>query len=325
MPPELAAIVAELDKARAEVAAYANEVQDSTDGQELPATLYHFTDVNGLRGIVGDRTLHASLATTMNDTMEMRYVADRVDKGLSSGEFTLAALPHLDVLQFLRGLRQVDGLSQEQKHYVTSFCGGKDHALHWLHYGRAGTGVALGFDAQALLTLQQVTLRRVSYKRERLDEALRGMFQKCDMFYARCLELLPDKTYSAEICCAALAAFVGMLGSKFKHPSFETENEWRLILPEGNAVSEQDPEDEPEPSRYSTSFKTTASGRLVPFKTIEFTNELHFKGRFPLTSIVLGASCAVKRDDPALRVLLEGDRETFGGVDITESDVPVRP
>jgi hypothetical protein len=35
--------------------------------------------------------------------------------------------------------------------YVISFCSRTDRSVHWLHYGRQGTGFALGFDVSRLI------------------------------------------------------------------------------------------------------------------------------------------------------------------------------
>lgn len=38
----------------------------------------------------------------------------------------------------------------EFRPYVISLCAHVESALHWLHYGRSGTGVAIGFDGAAI-------------------------------------------------------------------------------------------------------------------------------------------------------------------------------
>ena len=48
---------------------------------------------------------------------------------------------------------RIEGLTDDTRAYVASMaphCGGTEEAPHWLHYGRSGTGVAIGFETAAL-------------------------------------------------------------------------------------------------------------------------------------------------------------------------------
>lgn len=314
---------------------YVKSVLDGWNLERLPGTLHHFTDVGGLMGIVQERTLHASLATTMNDSTEITHAVNRVMSMLDTPNSSPKGLSVNFVKECLAGKRRVGRLPTEQKHYVVSFCGGIEHALHWLHYGRSGTGMALGFDSGELMRVAQFKLRPVIYDPAQQDEILRGLVQRFDDFYLKHVDFYVKHasadaaTKLNEMCSYTLSAFVGQVASMFKHQSFSSEDEWRLVLPEGDPMDEVDegPDDPnpPEASLYQTRFKTNAAGRLAPYKVVEFKNEKHFKGRFPLTSIVFGASAPMKCDDQAVRVLMQGDRDTFGRVEISVSDVPVRP
>jgi hypothetical protein len=66
-----------------------NEVQESLDAiprrGPLPPTLYHFTDCEGLIGILSQKVIRASLATSLSDASETRYAISRVRSHMHSG------------------------------------------------------------------------------------------------------------------------------------------------------------------------------------------------------------------------------------------------
>lgn len=107
-----------------------------------PDHLFHFTDSAGLVGILQNRSLRASLAPSLNDPSEVRYglacARDYIDgyTGPVDPSFVRSVSPLLE-------LANVPAKYQIELHaYVISFCARVDRALHWLHYGRSGTGVA---------------------------------------------------------------------------------------------------------------------------------------------------------------------------------------
>ena len=155
------------------------QAASSTDPR--PERLYHFTDCAGLIGIFEKRTIWASLATSLNDPSEVRYGLDLAcdlfqRRIVTATNFSLEGIDKL-----------VAARADESRAYIVSFCGNLNLAGQWLHYGRAGSGVAVGFYPERL-TQPPYDLFRIVYRQEAQVEAIRTIVRTID----ECLgELLP--------------------------------------------------------------------------------------------------------------------------------------
>jgi hypothetical protein len=277
-----------------------------------PERLYHFTDCVGLIGILSAKKLWASLATTLNDPSEMTYAIERARHLLKSGgiaaepRFLTATELALDLNYTRRAIKIV------WRVYVVSFCGEPDSALHWFHYGRSGTGVAVGFRSNNL-EVPGFDLFPVIYDHKEQDALLRRLLEKAWQHTAAALTQLPTQHHDAVILGAGeLAANnVWLVAPRLKAPVFSPEHEWRLLtyepkglqMPPGTGVV------------MDTLFRS-ASGRVIPYKRIDYSP-------LPVTDIVLGASAAMDPADDALDILLT---EGLGAaVPVSRSSVPIRP
>jgi hypothetical protein len=117
---------------------------------------------------------------------------------------------------------------------------------------------------------------------------------------------LPERAVAADLA----ADHLWMASPKLKHPSFEAEEEWRLIAYElrgPGAPHGKGPAGE-------THFRASA-GRVIPFKELSFET-------LPAFELVLGSSCPMGPDDLGVLVLME---ERLGArLTVSVSDVPVR-
>ena len=60
-------------------------IAERANPADRPKTLYHFTDIPGLLGIITDESLWASLATSLNDATEVVYAAGRTSRLCDDG------------------------------------------------------------------------------------------------------------------------------------------------------------------------------------------------------------------------------------------------
>ena len=128
----------------------------------IPPALFHFTDCDGLIGILRTKTLRASLATSLNDASETRYAIERLRSCIVTGSSPNKYLQSDVLRDFLDG-RKLSGVpARDSRAYVVSFCATRE-AIHWLHYGRSGTGVALKFDGHALREVEHFKLCPIIY------------------------------------------------------------------------------------------------------------------------------------------------------------------
>ena len=136
-----------------------------------PDHLFHFTDCAGLIGILRTKTLWASLATSSNDRSEMRYVRDLLHELITSKEIDTKTL----------SLKSLDVALDRQRWrvYVVSLCRRPDTALQWLHYGRSGAGVAIGFKTSHIERVP-FRLSQVLYDRARQVEWCKSIVAAVD-------------------------------------------------------------------------------------------------------------------------------------------------
>ena len=189
-----------------------------------------------------------------------------------------------------------------------------DTALHCLHYGRSGSGVAIGFNALAL-ERPPYELCPVLYDRDRQVEWIKAVIKNVDDALGPALELTnadEDRALLSQLAVDLLATNLWMVTPRLKSNAFPAEGEWRLItyVPRGTGVPiGHDPSGPSE-------FRATA-GRIVPYKRIVFDV-------LPIWEVVVGSSAPLQQDPAALRVLLEENVLDSDQIKISDSKVLVR-
>jgi hypothetical protein len=198
--------------------------------------------------------------------------------------------------------------------FVCSFCEAKE-AAHWLHYGRAGTGVAIGFDAISLYRVGQFILYEVRYRQDDQRELLRAIVDLVDGYAGQFLA----EPEALNLFAEATAMFVQLVAPWMKSPAFESEKEWRLISLQRIVAPETVPFvklmlpglPEPDPTRFRT-----ANNRVIPYVTIPLPPS-------GLTHIELGAASPMSENEQSLRILAQECLRY--PINITRSTVSVRP
>jgi hypothetical protein len=282
------------------------------DPSKRPSPLYHFTDCGGLVGILTGRTLWASLAAALNDPSEMQYAIERARFLLKSGSIDADPRFRFATLKALDPSDESRAIQIEWRVYVVSFCANAHSALHWLHYGRSGTGVAVGFDATRI-DAPGFELLPVIYEQTEQDVRLRALLEGAWQRTAEALESVPTDDHNAVILGAGeLAANnLWLAAPMMKDPAFQAENEWRLFTFEPKGLEF--------PPGIATPTEThfrSVSGRVVPYKKVQYSPP-------PITDLILGAAAPMEPGDMGIRILAE---ETLGtSISVTRSSVPVRP
>ncbi len=190
-----------------------------------PEHLFHYTDLDGVEGILSSKSLWMSKFTASNDISEITlaishfqsFVASRVSAlQEAEGEFLQEAAAQLD------GFRRTNIC-------VASFCEQPDLLSQWRSYGNDGRGIALGFDTRTLLDLAQrnsLRLWRCVY-----DQALHVRISN-DLVTM----LLESFRAARPATSAQRHALIGQFNATFllvapviKDHRFAEEQEWRLI------------------------------------------------------------------------------------------------
>ena len=169
--------------------------------------LYHYTDYLAFHGILKDRELRVNNVRNMNDAAELE--AERADEKLGK----------------LRELaNELNKKYFDYAAYAACFSTYRDDASQWERYANRGKGVCLGIDRSVLerMTGGAITLQKVYYQDDVDTHPL--------------VKKLYDLTMSEEIITEDNPALKAALAdcwrnsASFKHPSFSSEHEVRLVV-----------------------------------------------------------------------------------------------
>lgn len=255
--------------------------------------LYHYTDLNGLLGIIQHRKLWLTSAFNLNDHQEVIWAIRRIKSKI------LDLQPQLDgdLFDIFKDLMLGGKVTDP---YVCSLTSEVDLLSQWRAYGKDGTGVSIGIKLSALpniekpfLTQQErddyLYLAEVVYSQKEQDSMIDKMFApfiKVGLNIEERFELLTQ-----------FAQRLIQITPTFKNPAFREEAEWRIIyMPMlgrgGNKISEPN-------------FRISGS-KLIPYF------EYVLSGRAPndiFAEIMLGPKCETSPNDLSIFLAQHGLRD----------------
>jgi hypothetical protein len=195
-------------------------------------TLYHYTSFSGVLGIVGTRMLRASDIRYMNDSAEMRHTADLVRHEI--GRRLAAGDDHPRLLNQFQ-----DWISQRvisgHMLFGASFRANGNLLSQWRGYSVHGKGVSLGFAPEHIIgcaAAQGFQVGQCLYDPAQQRELITRLIDAIETIAAQqdeAGERRPGDPYQAVF--EAVEADILRLAALLKHPSFEEEQEWRIVSP----------------------------------------------------------------------------------------------
>jgi hypothetical protein len=200
-----------------------------SDEPAPPITLYHYSGVDGMRGIFGSKTLWASDWRYTSDTTEFsypRHVLAKVVERMSTTASSDAARWVLDVVAGAL-IRANSALPL----YVACLCADGDLESQWHAYAQRGTGFAVGFNRADLREagLQQgYSLGYLVYDVGKQEALLEERL-------AEAISLVPQYVNGADPSVDPRLLFglgITLALTDIKNPRFSEEREWRLMWPQ---------------------------------------------------------------------------------------------
>lgn len=198
-------------------------------------TLYHYTTLTGLLGIVDRGALWASDIRYMNDSAELKHTADLIRQEVQwrIGRGT----EHADLLsQFVDWVTH--RITNGHILFGASFRSHGNLLSQWRGYSLPGKGVSLGFSPEHILCCarrQQFQIGKCIYDSEKQKELIR---QIIDMVVSLGNESAIPPQFGgpipAGICneiFKKLETDLLRIAAILKHPTFREEEEWRLVSP----------------------------------------------------------------------------------------------
>jgi hypothetical protein len=197
---------------------------------DTPRELYHYTSLDGLVGIVRDRTIWATDARYLNDASELLYAATLIESVVVEA-FAEADARVKEALPSAPRPGFANPFEYLHKPYVACFCEAPDLLSQWRGYGEGTTRYSLGLEVGTAWTTgrdpMSPMLLQVVYDEDRQRALAREVVN-------RWLAILQDVLDSGHPPSPLpgmqeLQQALALHHLCFKHPAFKDEHEWRLV------------------------------------------------------------------------------------------------
>lgn len=265
-----------------------------TISETFPLIIYHYTNMNGILGMIATGKIWATHVSRLNDSSEyhhgIKVVIDCVRNAMP-----VSSKPLVD--KILSEFKRVET-------YVASYSTKHDLLSQWRSYSGGKVGYCLGLATDGIATVDDSTplLEPVIYKDSLAQQVISRMLTRVD-------EYLHNNQFG-EVEVGFLLGIVGStlvnLACTIKHHKFEEENEYRQFYQPG-ATSLQ----------LEKKFRNGRFG-LTPYVEVPFIEE----GRLPLKSITIGPCQDAELEMYAVKKLLE--KNSYANVEFLVSEVPLR-
>ena len=270
--------------------------------REPPGLLYHYTSLDGLKGVLESGSVWATDIAFLNDAAEVAHAngltAHAIEHALRKLEASSARNAHFaddDGWEetFYASIREAVVEPRSANVLVTSFSEYGDQLSQWRGYCPPAAGYALGFDGAALRDAFRASgmwFAPCIYDEEeqRLQVA---RLVETSILYA--LRWTPRTKLEEEMDIArAIRIFAhehAPLAAVLKHPRFSEECEWRAFS-------------SPSPSRLSMAYRTGRT-MLIPYSVIPLGQDV---ASMPLREIVIGPTTHPELAAAALKRMLAG-------------------
>ncbi len=252
-------------------------------------TLYHYTSFSGLLGIVNSKALWASDIRYMNDSAEMRHTAELIGAEIAVRRASGHPNPNL-LNQFLDWV--FHRFTNGHMLFAASFRSNGNLLSQWRGYSSMGKGVSIGFNAKHLLAcanLQSFQVGRCIYSTSEQEKLIRQVLDEVEILTNRRKESGHDSESYYDIF-EMIESDLLRIAAILKHPSFQEEEEWRIVSP---VLTEY--VNSPVLFREGTSM-------LVPY--VEFGLRVEQNSQMPVEHIFLGPTTNVELSMNSLTMFL---------------------
>lgn len=209
---------------------------DEFFSSRVDRTLYHYTGIGALLGLVQSGSIWASHAYYLNDSREILHACDVLRSVLSDGLEHFPTEEREFLGQFAKWLPSFE---RDPFHiYIFSLSEQRSLLSQWRSYTPHGKGVSLGFSVQTLNHILASTgfrIARCLYERPQHRHLMEVLREKMLVtFRQRAEQINVAKDHPSQKYFSFLEEFRGDLLqvlSVIKHSAFMEESEWRIISP----------------------------------------------------------------------------------------------
>lgn len=197
--------------------------------------LYHYTSFNGLLGIVTSGALWASDIRYMNDSAELRHTADLIRSEVSRRIRNGHPMPDL-LNQFLDWVTH--RITNGHMLFAASFRSNGNLLSQWRGYSKHGKGVSLGFDPDYIMQCaekQSFQIGRCIYSHEQQEQLISKVLDSVEVLSEE-YDINHTSTHTSynptyRSIFERMESDLLRIAAILKHPSFQEEEEWRIVSP----------------------------------------------------------------------------------------------
>lgn len=279
-------------------------------------TLFHYTSIQGLIGILADRKIWATNISHLNDKQELFQARNMFREAIQDLEKTIDHNPPCAILPpdykenpkitFLNGLNALLSLAQSLPIFVCSFSEEGDQLSQWRGYARNGYGFSIGFNYNKLenhAEQQKFILKKCIYKKKHQQKVINDFIESeilPTLANAEKIEPSPNKVMDIFEKILQLLPII-------KNEHFKEEKEWRLISSPFRTLKDR--------IRFRPG-KTV----IIPYCEFELAEN---KKEFAIKSITIGPTPNENESRLSLKTLLDKE-DASGKTKIYQSKIPYR-
>jgi hypothetical protein len=279
-------------------------------GRPPVSELWHYTDAEGLMGIVASGQLWCTQVACLNDSLEQRYFGDLVHAAVKARRANNTD-PDLAIL--LRVAEEfLDGQDfAAAGRFVACFSEIEDDLGQWRGYGGGQCGYSIGFRFDGILEalVRPSTFLLPMHYEDKGHQFLVGdVLRMAEQYFHQGVQRgLPDIERWAREFLAAFAMALDPLAAIIKHPKFSSEKEHRIVthLQPG------------EHTQLKFRQRRTLLARLLPIDLKVGTAKL-----LPLTRVYVGPGPTQRVSQVSVGDLLL--KHGYGSIPVELSKVPYR-
>ena len=271
-------------------------------------TLFHYTDLNGLRGILENRAIWCGHVSSLNDPAELHYGRELIKKILNE---YISKQESEEIRHFINAMIvQVEAFGQAMFHtFISCFCESNNLLSQWRSYAANGGGYSIGFefsnktkissDISNLGNISPLFLRKIIYNQSDQQDLISSYLDKAIDAVNRAIAKGIGEQYNdmpnyvpSVMAMQATNVLLDMIIS-FKNPVFESEQEWRLVRV---AMENHQPD--------KLNFREN-NNELIPYRQVYiFSQQDDNSIFFPLNSIRFGPALEPVRTKAAIELFL---------------------
>jgi len=274
----------------------------SSFSRESFSRQYHYTDANGLIGIISSGRFWATELGFLNDPAEGVLLAE-VILGFMENKAGGINDIETEVISSIR--KSIKNPKTKCSTFSVSFCEDGDLLSQWRGYGSFGKGYSIGVNFKEGIHPQHARLSKVRYGSDELKEIAIDL-----------LDIFSNAKYRNEL--SDIWAYVlTSLSATHKDSGYSEERESRIIYNIGENGKTYFPEAAPLKFR-------TRNGILIPYVDLNpYPSELGGNDMLPIEQIVVGPGLDFEQSKISLEMLLK--ERGYDGVEIIPSKIAFRP